>query len=630
MMSDELYVNLEWLPRVPDDFNEQLQTATQEKTSGSLLRKLAGYALHINQIHRIAKAIAIAQKGNKDLRPLKPFSLGIVSNATTSIIVPALVATAARYGFSLTVHEAPYGQAVQVALGEVEAFKDVVMDAILIAIDYKGLPVQSNTPPFGKDADAVNESLDYLNMIRTQLKQKYGAPCIMQTCVHEPESFFGNFDVQVNNTSRQFINIFNSALVNGVAGTEDFLLDVAAIAETVGLANWHDPVMYHMAKLPFAQKLVPFYAEQVCRIITAMSGKARRALILDLDDTLWGGVIGDDGVSGIELGQGNALGEAYLAVQNTVLKLRQRGIVLAVCSKNNDTTARIPFREHPDMLLKESHIAVFRANWEDKVPNIQFIAETLNLGLESIVFLDDNPVERDRVRYELPEVAVPELPEDPAYYPRTLLAAGYFEAVYFSDEDKSRVENYQANAKRVALRETSTDLNTYLKTLQMKAALQPFDENGIKRIVQLISKTNQFNLTTYRHNESQTRDFMKNDQYFTLQVRLADTFGDNGMVSVVICKKNTEEWFIDTWLMSCRVVGRRLEEVVFYEIVKSAKFEGVKKITGVYIPTERNEIVRGHYLKLGFEALNNDTLGATTWSKSLDNIEIPALPIDLL
>ncbi len=630
MMSDELYVNLEWLPRVPDDFNEQLQTANHEKSPGSLLRKLAGYALDINQIHRIAKAIAIAQKDNKGLRPLKPFSLGIVSNTTTSIIVPALVTTAARYGFSLMVHEAPYGQAAQVAIGEVEAFKGVAMDAILIAIDYKGLPGQGNIPSFGKDTDAVHGALDHLNIIRSQLKQRYGAPCIMQTCAHEPESFFGNFDIQVNNTPRQFINIFNSSLVSEVVGTDDFLLDVAAIAETVGLANWHDPVMYHMAKLPFAQKLVPFYAEQVCRIISAMSGKARRALILDLDNTLWGGVIGDDGLSGIELGQGNAVGEAYLAVQNTVLKLRQRGIVLAVCSKNNDTTARIPFREHPDMLLNESHIAVFRANWQDKVPNIQLIAETLNLGLESIVFFDDNPVERDRVRYELPEVAVPELPEDPAYYPRTLLAAGYFEAVYFSDEDKSRVENYQANAKRVALRETSTDLNTYLKTLQMKADLQPFGENGIKRIVQLISKTNQFNLTTYRHNESQTRDFMKNDQYFTLQVRLADAFGDNGMVSVVICKKSTEEWFIDTWLMSCRVVGRRLEEVVFYEIVKSAKFEGVKKITGVYIPTERNEIVRDHYLKLGFEALKNDTSGATTWSKSLDDIEIPDLPIDLL
>ena len=630
MMSDELYVNLEWLPRVPDDFNEQLQTATQEKTSGSLLRKLAGYALHINQIHHLAKVVTIAQKGNKDLKPLKPFSLGIVSNATTSIIVPALVATAARYGFSLMVHEAPYGQAAQVALGEVEAFKGVVMDAILIAIDYKGLPIQDNTPSFGENTDAVHKALDHLNMIRTQLKQRYDAPCIMQTCAHEPESFFGNFDVQVNNTPRQFTNIFNSALVNDVVGTEDFLLDVAAIAETVGLANWHDPVMYHMAKLPFAQKLVPFYAEQVCRIIAAMSGKARRALILDLDNTLWGGTIGDDGLDGIELSQGNALGEAYLAVQHTVLKLRQRGIVLAVCSKNNDATARIPFREHPDMLLDENHIAVFQANWEEKVSNIQFIAETLNLGLESIVFLDDNPVERDRVRYYLPEVAVPELPEDPAYYPRTLLAAGYFEAVYFSDEDKNRVENYQANAKRIALRETVTDLNTYLKTLQMTAILRPFDEDGIKRIVQLISKTNQFNLTTPRYNESQARDFMKNDQYFTLQVRLADAFGDNGMVSVVICKKSAEEWFIDTWLMSCRVLGRRLEEVVFYEIVKAAKLEGVKKITGVYIPTERNEIVRGHYLKLGFEALNTGTSGATTWSTSLDNIDIPDLPIDLL
>jgi FkbH-like protein len=630
MMSDELYVNLEWLPRVPDDFNEQLQIATQEKTPGSLLRKLTGYALHINQIHRVAKIITTTQKGNIDLKPLKPFSLGIVSNATTSFIVPALVATAARYGFSLTVHEAPYGQVMQVALGKVEAFENVVMDAILIAIDCKGLPIQSNTPAFSKDTDTVNSSLNYLNTICTQLKEKYGAPCIIQTSAQEPESFFGSFDIQVNNTSRQFINTFNSALVNEVAARGDFLLDVAAIAETVGLANWHDPVMHLMARLPFAQKLVPFYAEQVCRIIAAMSGKARRALILDLDNTLWGGVIGDDGLNGIELSPGDTVGEAYLAVQNTVLKLHQRGIVLAVCSKNNDTTARIPFREHPDMLLKESHIAVFQANWEDKVPNIKLIAKTLNLGLESIVFLDDNPVERDRIRYSLPEVAVPELPKDPAYYPRTLLAAGYFEAVYFSDEDRNRVVDYQANAKRVALRETATDLNAYLKTLQMTAVLRPFDENGIKRIVQLISKTNQFNLTTYRHNETQVRDFMKNGQYLTLQVRLADTFGDNGMVSVVICKKNTEKWFIDTWLMSCRVLNRRLEETVFYEIVKAAKLEGAKKITGVYIPTERNEIVRDHYLKLGFEVLNTDTSGATTWSTSIDNIDIPDLPIDLL
>jgi FkbH-like protein len=192
------------------------------------------------------------------------------------------------------------------------------------------------------------------------------------------------------------------------------------------------------------------------------------------------------------------------------------------------------------------------------------------------------------------------------------------------------VDDYQANAKRVVLRETATDLNTYLKTLQMTAVLRPFDENGMRRIVQLISKTNQFNLTTYRHNESQARDFMKNEQYLTLQVRLADAFGDNGMVSVVICKKNTAEWFIDTWLMSCRVLNRRLEEIVFYEIVKAAKLEGAKKITGVYIPTERNEIVRGHYLKLGFKALNTDASGSTTWSTSLDNIDIPDLPIDLL
>ena len=631
MIGHDLYVDLEWLPRTPIDFKEQLQKLEKSKNPAEIIRNLANNALNINQTNSLSKSIIRAQRNDVDLTPLVSFSLGVVSNSTISTIVQSLVITAARYGISLTVIEAPFGQVMQAALGKVEAFENIKMDAILIAVDYKGLPIHGKgVPTFGDDTGILHESLGYINMIRSQLKQKYSVPCIMQTCAHEPESFFGSFDVQVQNTSRQFINIFNSSLVNEIIGTEDFLLDVAMIAETVGLSNWHDPVMYHMAKLPFSTKMIPFYAEHVCRILAAIRGKARRALVLDLDNTLWGGVVGDDGIDGIHIGHGNVLGESYLAVQHAVLTLRKRGIVLAVCSKNQDSIARSPFIKHPDMLLKENHIAIFQANWNDKASNIKAIADTLKLGLDSIVFLDDNPVERNLVRLNLPQVAVPELPDDPAYYPRILLAAGYFEAVHFSDEDKKRVDDYQANAKRIALQNIVTDMDSYLKTLKMKAKIQSFSDSGIKRVTQLISKSNQFNLTTRRYDEAKIRYFMDNDNYYTIQARLKDSFGDNGTVSAVICKKIEDKWIIKTWVMSCRVLGRRLEESVFYEIVKAANNEGIKSIIGEYIPSDRNEIVREHYIKLGFREMDTtSSYGKTSWLINLEGLNIPTLPIEI-
>ena len=216
----------------------------------------------------------------------------------------------------------------------------------------------------------------------------------------------------------------------------DLLLDIAALAETVGLADWHSPPQWNMAKLPFADAFVPLYADHVARLVAALRGKSRKCLVLDLDNTVWGGVIGDDGLEGIRIAQGDPVGEAFLSLQQMALALRQRGIVLAVASKNNDETARLPFRQHPEMLLREDHIAVFQANWTDKPSNLKAIAEALSFGLDALVFVDDNPMERDLVRRTLPQVAVPELPDDPALYARTLAAAGYFEALGFSDEDR--------------------------------------------------------------------------------------------------------------------------------------------------------------------------------------------------
>jgi FkbH-like protein len=257
------------------------------------------------------------------------------------------------------------------------------------------------------------------------------------------------------------------------------------------------------------------------------------------------------------------------------------------------------------MLLREEHIAVFQANWLDKASNIRTIAKTLSLGLESIVFLDDNPVERMQVRRELPEVAVPELPNDPALYARTLIAAGYFEATAFSEEDKKRAKFYNDNAKRVEILSKSSDMESYLKALEMEISLTAFDEIGRSRIVQLISKSNQFNLTTKRYTDSEIKKLESNDGYFTRQIRLKDSLGDNGMVSVVICKKNQDNWGIDTWLMSCRVLGRGVEDAVLQDIVTNAEAAGVKKLIGCYSPTAKNIIVKDHYRKLGFNQTHN-------------------------
>jgi FkbH-like protein len=311
------------------------------------------------------------------------------------------------------------------------------------------------------------------------------------------------------------------------------------------------------------------------------------------------------------------------------LALRRRGIVLAISSKNNDEVARAPFRHHPEMLLKEEHVAVFQANWDDKATNIKAIADELALGLDAMVFLDDNPVERGLVRRILPQVAVPELPDDPALYARTLAAAGYFESITFSQEDRTRAEMYQTNAQRVALKNQAGDIDAYLASLQMEITFAPFDLTGRARISQLINKSNQFNLTTRRYTEAEVAAAEADPAVFTLQVRLADSFGDNGMISVIICRPGDHgPWDIDTWLMSCRVLGRKVETMVLREILRHARSAGVDRVVGTYRPTERNALVRDHYEKLGFTRLAEHADGTTVWQISVHE-EIAPAPITI-
>ncbi|HEX3876700.1 MAG TPA: HAD-IIIC family phosphatase [Bryobacteraceae bacterium] len=591
------------------------------------MRKLAGYRLDTNQLLSLSKAIERVRSEGVSLAPLRPYRLGLISNSTSDFVTGALTATAARHGIDLECIAAGYDQAVQESLDAHSAVNSSAPDGVLIAIDWRGLPILPSPGDSERGVETLRASIAHLRLMATGIRQNTKATCIFQTLAAPPEALFGSLDRLLPGTTRWLIDEINRAIRDLASETEGIVVDIAGAAETVGLANWHSPEQWNIAKLAFSQDYAPLYAEYVCRAISAVRGATRRCLVLDLDNTLWGGVIGDDGVNGIRVAQGDADGEAYLALQSYILALRNRGVVLAVSSKNEDETARSPFREHPDMVLREEHFAIFQANWNDKPTNIRAIAQELSLGLDSFVFVDDNPFERELVRQSLPEVAVPEMPEDPARYARTLAAAGYFESVVFSEEDRKRASYYEGNARRAALQKQVTDLEAYLASLKMEITFQPFNEVGRARIAQLINKSNQFNLTTKRYTESDVARMEADPSYFTLQVRLTDVYGDNGMISVIICRKDsTAEWEIDLWLMSCRVLGRRVENMALRELVGHARRAGVQTLTGAYIPTARNKLVERHYASLGFNQVRGAKDGATLWELDT-HVDLPTFPM---
>jgi FkbH-like protein len=477
-------------------------------------------------------------------------------------------------------------------------------------------------------AEPVAAAFGRLQMIVEGLRPSVASSILVQTLPAPVDGFLGSLDRAYDGSPFAMVEAFNRRLAGWAAEGAVILVDVARLASVVGLEAWHDAFQWNSAKLPFSPRFLPVHADMVARTVAAIRGRSKKCLVLDLDNTLWGGVIGDDGLAGIKLGQGSAAGEAFVAIQQMALDLRSRGVVLAVCSKNEDDAARLPFREHPDMLLREEHIAVFQANWTDKAANLRAIAETLNIGVDALVFLDDNPAERMQVRSALPLVGVPELPDDPSLYPRALLAAGYFEAVAFSKEDRERAEMYQANAQRAQALSASGDLAAYLTSLDMVCSIGPVDSVTRPRVAQLINKSNQFNLTTRRYSESEIEAVERDGRRHAIQVRLLDRFGDNGIISVVIADKQGDSWEIDTWLMSCRVLGRRVQDAVLAHLVTAARIDGAARLIGRYIPSAKNRMVSGHYESLGFTRLESDADdGQTRWRLDLCDYAAPVLPM---
>src|SRR5580658_3692734 len=441
-------------------------------------------------------------------------------------------------------------------------------------------------------------------------------------------TLMGSNEDRMPSSPAAILNEINRRLPALAADESVDLLALDRIVLDDGLAFWHDPALWLRSKHEVHPRAAALYGEHLARILAAARGRSAKCLVLDLDNTLWSGVIGDDGLEGIVLGQGSEIGEAHLDLQRYALSLTERGIILAVCSKNDEANALAPFTSHPEMILKREHIACFVANWTDKATNLRSIARQLNIGLDALVFVDDNPAERAIVRQELPTVPVPELPEEPSAYVSTLAAAGYFEGLRLTGDDRARASQYQANAERERLKDSATDMDSYLQSLRMTLTAGPFDSLNLQRITQLINKTNQFNLMTERLTEPEVLARMNDPRWLTLYARLTDRFGDNGLIAVLMARleKNQAgtDAIIETFLMSCRVLGRGVEQACLNLLANEAQSHVAKRLIGQYRPTEKNNMVRELYPSLGFTPLA-ETEGPLRFS--LDLHSFTARPI---
>jgi FkbH-like protein len=617
---------LPWLTEPPPDFSARCRAlAACDADLGERIQALATHRLDAAQSVHLARALARLRTQGADLAPLSPFRLGTLSSATFDLVTDCIPAAAARHGVAVEIVPAPYDQVMQQALDPGSEINRGRPDGVLVAVDHRWLGLED-----ARLADvgaAVGEALERLGSVVEALRHHTGASAIVQTLAQPPLALFGSLDRRVAGSVRAMIDEANRGIVALAERNGSYLLDTAWIAERVGTERWFDPSHWAAYKLPFVAEAAPLYAEMLGRLLGAIRGRARKCLVLDLDNTIWGGAIGDDGLDGIVLGRGSAAGEAFLSVQRYALALRERGVILAVCSKNDEATARSALREHPEMLLREDHIAALRANWSGKPANLMAIADALNIGLDALVVLDDNPAERAAIRAALPTVAVPELPGDPSHYADRLAAAGYFESVGFSDEDAGRAGAYAADTRRAVVRESAHDVDAYLASLGMAIRFAPFDARGRPRIVQLVNKTNQFNLTTRRYTDAEIAGLASDPAAFTLQVRLEDRFGDLGMIGAVVCRaEEGAAWEIDTWLMSCRVLGRRVEEAVLARLVEEARRGGVKRLLGRFVPTAKNAVVREHYDRLGFVLLGEDGAGGRFYALEIGAYKRPDLP----
>jgi FkbH-like protein len=518
---------------------------------------------------------------------------------------------ARRVGIGGEIYESPYGQYEQEIINPQSPLYEFRPDVVVLAVTERDLrlPQYSDAPE-----EEIGAEVGRWTRLWEAVAKNSKARLIQYNFASPIESPMGHLGARLPGSRHMMARAINAQI--GVrAGNSVSIVDCEHLSALFGKHRWCDPRYWHMAKQAVALDALPLLARHTAAVMAADLGLTRKCLVLDLDNTLWGGIIGEDGLTGIRLGDGTE-GEAFVAFQEYIRKLKMKGVILAVCSKNNEADAKEPFEKHPEMRLKLEDIAIFVANWQPKSDNLRVIAKTLDLGLDSFVFVDDNPVERASIRQFLPEVDVVPLPTDPAYYTRALSDYLLFETNSFTAEDVKRTDQYRGRAQIMELKASAANLDDFYRSLGMKAVALPFDDFHLPRIAQLLGKTNQFNLTTRRHGMPQLQAFLQDANCVHFYLRLRDRFADHGLVSLMIALRRGQTLEIDTWLMSCRVLGRTVEATMLQHLFERAKQFGCTSVQGTYIPTAKNDMAKDVFAKFGFK-LVGDSVGSSVWNYDL-------------
>ncbi|PPQ27034.1 HAD-IIIC family phosphatase [Rhodopila globiformis] len=603
--------DLHWLPEVPN-WRQRLRTLPNDPaTAWDTAVALANARLNFVLTNALDETLRRVLPAGPETLATRKVRLAVLGSSTLTHLLPAIRVAGLRRGIWIDTYENDYGQYRQELSDPGSALHEFQPTATLLALDayHMTAGVTATLDLEGADA-ALADMQGRIREAWRLARDAFRCPVLQQAILPAHLPLLGNNEHRLPGSRAWFVTRLNQAIRAMAEADGVDILAVDDRAARDGIGKWHDPALWHRSKQEVSPTAGPLYGDLVGRWLAAKQGRSYKCLVLDLDNTIWGGVVGDDGLDGIVIGQGSPLGEAYTAFQEYARELGRRGVILAVCSKNDEANALEPFDKHPDMVLKRGDIASFVANWQNKADNIRAIAQDLNIGLDALCFVDDNPFERNLVRQELPMVAVPEVPDDPTFYPLALADGGYFEGLSVTEEDRERTGQYQGNRAREALKAAVTDLPSYLRSLEMQLVWKRFDTIGLQRIVQLINKSNQFNLTTRRYTEADVLAVMADDTAFGLQLRLTDRFGDNGIIAIIIGRlQDNKDLTIDTWLMSCRVLGRQVEPTTLNLIAQEAARLGARRLAGEYIPTKKNGMVKDHYARLGFTVMETDPAG---------------------
>jgi FkbH-like protein len=563
---------------------------------------------------------------------LKDIRIAVLGGSTTNEVVDLVEILLLQEGFRPTIHQSEYGRFYEDSVLEPQEIADFKPDLIYVHSSFVNVrsmpPVSCGEEEFQPYIEA---ELNRYRSIWDSLGVVAGCQIIQNNFELPAHAILGNLDqVSPGGQTRFILELNRQFAMEARTNPRLTLQDLFSISARLGADQWFDPDRWFRYKLAHTEEANFAIASSLTALVLAMYGRTRKVLVLDLDNTLWGGVIGDDGPEKILLGRETPVAEAYTAFQGYCLSLRERGILLAVCSKNDEEIAKQGFA-HPDSVLKLEHFSAFKANWEPKDENILDIAKDLNLGVDSFVFVDDNPAERDLVEAQIAGIAVPDIGSDVSKYASILESKRYFESLSLGKEDLLRAEMYKENAERLNLEQKFADYGEYLDSLEMRAEIGPFHSTYLERIAQLTNKSNQFNLTTRRYSVAEIESVLGDPRRVGLYGKLNDRFGDNGLVSVVLGTIDEHKLHLDLWLMSCRVLKREMEIAMLDALVERAQERFVHTLIGYYLPTAKNGMVTEHYRKLGFTLVSKDEgTGSSVWSLDLTNYHARSRHIRIL